>query len=187
MNFVEKLYTGIQPPEDINVVIEISKGSNIKYELNLDNGLLYVDRILSVEMVYPFNYGFIPQTIENLDDDFKNIDNLDAFVIGIDSLQPLSVINCTPIGIIFTEDQDGLDSKIIATPISKIGDWSNMGGDINDSNLHFLNKLKHFIEHHKDLEKDKFVKIREFGNKEKSKQIILEAMKNHEKYKNSLR
>ena len=107
MNFVEKLYTGIQPPEDINVVIEISKGSNIKYELNLDNGLLYVDRILSVEMVYPYNYGFIPQTIENLDDDFKNIDNLDAFVIGIDSLQPLSVINCAPIGIIFTEDQDG--------------------------------------------------------------------------------
>ena len=79
------------------------------------------------------------------------------------------------------------DSKIIATPISKIGDWSNIGGDVNDSNLHFLNKLKHFIEHHKDLEKDKFVKIREFGNKEKSKQIILEAMKNHEKYKNSLR
>jgi inorganic pyrophosphatase len=81
-------------------------------------------------------------------------------------LQPLSVINCIPIGIIFTEDQDGPDSKIIATSISKIGDWSSIVGDINDSNLHFLNKLKHFIEHHKDLEKDKFVKIREFGNKE---------------------
>ena len=187
MNFVEKLYTGILPPEDINVVIEISKGSNIKHELNLENGILYIDRILSVEMVYPFNYGFIPQTIENLDDDFKNIDNLDAFVIGIDSLQPLSVINCTPIGIIFTEDQDGLDSKIIATPISKIGDWSNIGGDINDSNLHFLNKLKHFIEHHKDLEKDKFVKIIEVGNKEKSKLKIIEAMENYKKYKNSHR
>ena len=186
MNFVEKLNTGIHPPEDIKVVIEISKGSNIKYELNLDNGLLYVDRILSVEMVYPFNYGFIPQTIENLDNDSKNIDNLDVFVIGIDSLQPLSVINCTPIGIIFTEDQEGLDSKIIATPISKIVDRSTIG-DSNDFNLYLLNKLKHFIEHHKDLEKDKFVKIREFGNKEKSKQIILEAMKNHEKYKNSLR
>ncbi len=186
MNFVEKLNTGIHPPEDINVVIEISKGSNIKYELNLDNGILYVDRILSVEMVYPFNYGFIPQTIENLDNDFKNIDNLDVFVIGIDSLQPLSVINCTPIGIIFTEDQDGFDSKIIATPISKIGGWSNIR-DLNNFNLHLLDKLKHFIEHHKDLEKDKFVKIREFGNKEKSKRIILEAMKNHKKYKNSLR
>ena len=186
MNFVEKLNAGIHPPDDINVVIEISKGSNIKHELNLDNGILYIDRILSVEMVYPFNYGFIPQTIENLDNDSKNIDNLDVFVIGIDSLQPLSVINCTPIGIIFTEDQDGLDSKIIAAPISKIVDWSAIG-DSNDFNPHLLNKLKHFIEHHKDLEKDKFVKIREFGNKEKSKQIILEAMKNHEKYKNSLR
>ena len=186
MNFVEKLNTGIHPPDDINVVIEISKGSNIKHEVNLDNGILYIDRILSVEMVYPFNYGFIPQTIENLDNDSKNIDNLDVFVIGIDSLQPLSVINCTPIGIIFTEDQDGLDSKIIAAPISKIVDWSAIG-DSNDFNPHLLNKLKHFIEHHKDLEKDKFVKIREFGNKEKSKQIILEAMKNHEKYKNSLR
>lgn len=186
MNFVDKLNTGIHPPEDINVVIEISKGSNIKYELNLENGILYVDRILSVEMVYPFNYGFIPQTIENLDNDFKNTDNLDVFVIGIDSLQPLSVINCTPIGIIFTEDQDGLDSKIIAAPISKIGGWSNIR-DLNDFNLHLLDKLKHFIEHHKDLEKDKFVKIREFGNKEKSKRIILEAMENHKKYKNSLK
>ena len=164
MNFVEKLNTGIHPPEDINVVIEISKGSNIKYELNLDNGILYTDRILSVAMIYPFNYGFIPQTIENLDNDSKNIDNLDVFVIGIDSLQPLSVINCTPIGIIFTEDQDGLDSKIIASPISKIVDSSAIG-DSNDFNPHLLNKLKHFIEHHKDLEKDKFVKIREFGNK----------------------
>ncbi len=63
----------------------------------------------------------------------------------------------------FTEDQEGLDSKIIATPISKIGDWSTIG-DSNDFNLYLLNKLKHFIEHHKDLEKDKFVKIREFGN-----------------------
>ncbi len=164
MNFVEKLNTGIHPPEDINVVIEISKGSNIKYELNLDNGILYTDRILSVAMVYPFNYGFIPQTIENLDNDSTNIDNLDVFVIEIDYLQPLSVINCTPIGIIFTEDQEGLDSKIIATPISKIVDRSTIG-DSNDFNLHLLNKLKHFIEHHKDLEKDKFVKIRELGIK----------------------
>ena len=186
MNFVEKLNTGIHPPEDINVVIEISKGSNIKYELNLDNGILYTDRILTVAMVYPFNYGFIPQTIENLDNDSKNIDNLDVFVIGIDSLQPLSVINCTPIGIIFTEDQEGLDSKIIATPISKIGDWRTIG-DSNNFNPHLLNKLKHFIEHHKDLEKDKFVKIREFGNKEKSKQKIIEAMENYKKYKNSVR
>jgi inorganic pyrophosphatase len=187
MNFVDKLNAGINPPEDINVVIEISKGSNIKHELNLDNGILYIDRILSVEMVYPFNYGFIPQTIENLDNNSKNIDSLDVFVIGIDSLHPLSIINCTPTGIIFTEDQDGLDSKIIATPISKIVDWSPMMEDSNNFNLHLLNKLKHFIEHHKDLEKDKFVKIIEVGNKEKSKLKIIEAMENHKKYRNNHR
>ena len=184
MNFVEKLNAGINPPDDINVVIEISKGSNIKHELNLENGILYIDRILSVEMVYPFNYGFIPQTIENLDNNSKNMDNLDVFVIGIDSLQPLSIINCTPIGIIFTQDQDGPDSKIIATPISKIVDCTPIG-DSNDFNLHLLNKLKHFIEHHKDLEKDKFVKIRELGNKETSKQKIIYAMENYKTYKNS--
>ena len=69
-------------------------------------------------------------------------------------MQPLSVIHCTPIGIIFTEDQDGLDSKIIASPISKIVGWSAIE-DSNDFNPHLLNKLKHFIEHHKDLEKEK--------------------------------
>ena len=182
MNFVDKLNAGINPPDDINVVIEISKGSNIKHELNLENGILYIDRILSVEMVYPFNYGFIPQTIENLNNNSKNMDNLDVFVIGIDSLQPLSIINCTPIGIIFTQDQDGPDSKIIATPISKIVDCTPIG-DSNDFNLHLLNKLKHFIEHHKDLEKDKFVKIIEVGNQEKSKLKIIEAMENHKKYR----
>jgi inorganic pyrophosphatase len=83
-----------------------------------------------------------------------------------------------------TEDQDGLDSKIIASPISKIVDWSAIG-DSNDFNPHLLNKLKHFIEHHKDLEKDKFVKIRQIGNKEKSKRKIIEAMENYKKYKNS--
>ena len=187
MNFVDKLNAGINPPEDINVVIEISKGSNIKHELNLDNGILYIDRILSVEMVYPFNYGFIPQTIENLDNNSQNIDSLDVFVTGIDSLHPLSIINCTPTGIIFTEDQDGLDSKIIATPISKIVDWSPMMEDSNNFNPHLLNKLKHFIEHHKDLEKDKFVKIIKVGNKEKAKLKIIEAMENHKKYRNNHR
>ncbi|HEX2405757.1 MAG TPA: inorganic diphosphatase [Nitrososphaeraceae archaeon] len=182
MNFIEQLNTGKYPPEDINVVIEIPKGSNIKYEYDLDNGILYVDRILSVEMVYPFNYGFIPKTIETLDDNSNNIDSLDVFVIDFDSLQPLSVINCTPIGVILTEDQDGVDSKIIATPIPKIMNYNNLM-DLNDVNPYYINKLKHFIEHHKDLEKEKFVKIKELGDKTKAKGIILDAIENYKKYK----
>ena len=183
MDFLEQLNAGRNPPEDINTVIEIPKGSNIKYEYDIVNGILSVDRILSVEMVYPFNYGFIPKTMETLDDNSNNIDNLDVFVIDIDPLQPLSLINCTPNGVILTEDQDGVDSKIIATPIPKIMNYNNVI-DLNDVNSYYLNKLKHFIEHHKDLEKEKFVKIKEFGNKAKAKDIILDAMENYKKYKN---
>ena len=64
MNYIALLNTGKSPPSDINVVVEIPKGSNIKYEYDTDNKILQIDRILSVEMIYPFNYGFIPKTIE---------------------------------------------------------------------------------------------------------------------------
>ncbi|MGZ5511682.1 MAG: inorganic diphosphatase, partial [Nitrososphaeraceae archaeon] len=124
-NIEQQLNTGINPPEDSNVVIEIPKGSNIKYEYDITNGILYADRILSVELVYPFNYGFIPKTMETINYDSKNIHSLDVFVIDIDPLYPLSIINCTPIGVVLTEDQDGVDSKIIATPIPRITNYDN--------------------------------------------------------------
>ncbi len=184
MNFIDLLNTGKSPPEDINVVIEIPKGSNLKYEYDTDNNILQIDRILSVEMVYPFNYGFIPKTIETLDNN-SNFDNLDAFVLYIDSLHPLSVINCIPVGVILTEDQDGIDSKIIATPNPKIMKCNNVM-DLSVINQYHLNKLKHFIEHHKDLEKDKFVKIKELGDGTMAKSIILGAMENYKKYKKKL-
>jgi inorganic pyrophosphatase len=179
LNFIELLPTGKSPPEDINIVIEIPKGSNIKYEYSSDDNILHIDRILSVEMVYPFNYGFIPKTIETLDNN-SNFDNLDAFVLHIDPLYPLSVINCIPIGVIITEDQDGLDSKIIAIPNQKIMNYNKIM-DLKDVNLSHLDKLKHFIEHHKDLEKEKFVKIKEFGDKTRAKKLILTAMENYKK------
>lgn len=184
MNDIEQLNSGINPPEDINVVIEIPKGSNIKYEYDITNGILYADRILSVALVYPFNYGFIPKTIETINYDSKNIDCLDVFVIDIDPLHPLSIINCTPIGVVLTEDQDGVDSKIIVTPIPKIVNYNNYM-NLSDVNPYYINKLKHFIEHHKDLEKEKFVKIKGFEDKIKAKSIISDAIENYKKYKNS--
>jgi len=187
MPFLNSLHSGKNPPEDINVVIEIAKGSNIKYELDPADGILYVDRILSVEMVYPCNYGFIPNTLETSDKLTTSKDNLDVFVIGIDSLQPKSVVNCVPIGVILTEDQDGIDSKIIARPSSKTDKSNNeLLNDIEDINSYMLKKLIHFIEHHKDLENNKFVKIKQIAHKERAKIIILEGIKNYEKYIKSL-
>ncbi|MGD1834986.1 MAG: inorganic diphosphatase [Nitrososphaeraceae archaeon] len=197
---INLLKAGINPPHDINVVIEIPKGSNIKYELDPITNILYVDRVLSVEMVYPYNYGFIPKTLESFDLDNK--DNLDVFVIGIDSLIPRSVVNCTPLGVFLTEDQDGIDSKIIALPnfiqsdiklfsndnktrkiknvmTSNYDNYSN--NNKNNIDSHIIKKLQHFIEHHKDLEQGKFVQINELKGKEDAEKIILQGIKNYSK------
>ena len=180
------LKAGINPPHDINVVIEIPKGSNIKYELDVMNDILYVDRMLSVDMIYPYNYGFIPKTIESLDLD--NDDNLDVFVIGIDSLIPRSVVNCTPLGVFLTRDQDGIDSKIVVQPnfVNTKNVIKNCNYDISSNNnnnidSHILKKLQYFIEHHKDLEIGKFVEIKGFHGKEEAKKIILQGIKNYNK------
>lgn len=184
MIFPNEISSGTNPAEDINVFIEIPKESNIKYELSSIDGFLYVDRILSVEMVYPLNYGFIPRTIEKSEINTSNKDNIDVFVIGSDPLYPKSVINCIPMGVVFTEDQEGADSKIIAKPSSKY--YQTIPSELvfdhfaQRVNLPIFKKLIHFIEHHKDFEKNKFVKIKEIGNKEKAKSVILEGINNYD-------
>ena len=179
------LKAGINPPDDINVVIEIPKGSNIKYEIDVMTNILYVDRILSVDMVYPCNYGFIPKTLEYLDPD--NDDNLDVFILGIDSLIPGSMVNCIPLGIFLTEDQDGLDSKIVAQPNFvntkniKNCNYDTYTNNKNNIDSDIIKKLQYFIEHHKDLEIGKFVKTKGFQGKEEAKKIISHGIKNYTK------
>lgn len=111
-------------------------------------------------------------------------------MIGFDPLYPRSVVNCLPLGVISTEDQDGKDSKIIAKPLSKgkqsISDELIFDDLKKDLNSNLFKKLLHFIEHHKDLEKNKFVRILDIGDKHKAKLIISEGLKNYQKYKQDL-
>jgi inorganic pyrophosphatase len=113
MTYLDALSAGKNPPQEINVVVEIPRGSRIKYEIDIETGALFVDRILSTPMVYPCNYGFIPKTEEDEDP-------VDVFVLGNDPVASMSIIRSKPIGVLLTEDQDGQDSKIIAIPILKI-------------------------------------------------------------------
>lgn len=159
------LSPGKNPPDEINVVIEIPKGSNIKYEIHPKIGILFVDRILSVAMSYPCNYGFIPKTKE------KDGDPLDVFVIG-DPVIPMSIIRANPIGLLLTEDQEGLDSKIIAVPIIQIDPSSSVYLDAYTISEPMSKQIEHFIEHHKDLEKGKYVKIISWEGKESAKKKI---------------
>jgi inorganic pyrophosphatase len=163
--------------DEIDVLIEISKGSNIKYEMDFKTRKLSVDRKLSTSMYYPYNYGFVPNTEDSTGDP------VDVFVLGDDPFEPMSTIRSRPIAVLLTEDQNGPDPKIIAAPIVKVdpsfSGVSNLKGIKND----ICAKIEHFVLHHKDLEKGKYVKIIGWRDKEFAKEIISEAIERCSKQK----
>lgn len=156
--------------EKLNVIVEIPRGSNIKYEVDKDSGLLFVDRKLFTAMFYPCNYGFIPSTLED------DGDPVDVLVLGEFSLVPLSVIRVRAVGVLNTEDEEGIDSKIIAVPIDKIDPGFTSIKDINDIPENIKNQIEHFFQHYKELEGDKYVKISGWGNKQMADKKILDAI-----------
>ena len=165
------------PSDEIDVLIEIPKGSNIKYEMDLKTGKLSVDRKLSTSMYYPYNYGFVPNT-EDLTGD-----PVDVFVLGDDPFEPMSIIKSRPIALLLTEDQNGPDPKIIAAPIDKVDPSFSSVSNLKGIQNHVCATLEHFVLHHKDLEKGKYVKIIGWRDKEFAKEIISEAIERCSKQK----
>ena len=132
------------------IIIEISKGSSVKYEY--EDGKLKVDRFLNVPFVYPFNYGYIPFTMG------RDNDPLDAIVL-CDPLIPGSLIKCKLIGALETTDENGEDNKFIFVPINKVSNRSKHIDDLDDLSIEELNKIKYFFTHYKDLDEGKWVKV----------------------------
>lgn len=138
---------------EIDVIIEISKGSHIKYEYDKEKNILVCDRILHTPMKYPFNYGFIPNTLS------EDGDPLDVVVLMDDELRPGCRIICKILGYLDTKDDEGDDPKIIACPVEKVDPvWKNIN-NIFDKNIskHTLEKIKYFFQHYKDLENKKVI------------------------------
>jgi len=162
--------TGEYAPEKINVVIEIPKGSRIKYELDPVSGLLVVDRILLSAMYYPCNYGFIPQTKE------EDGDPIDVLVLGNYPIIPLAIIKARPVGILLTEDEKGQDSKIVAAPLNKVDPSFSTITEADEIPQYLRNQITHFFEHYKELEKGKFVKVIGWKGREIAKTHISGAM-----------
>src|ERR671932_788970 len=177
MKVIDILAPGRNPPDEINAVIEIPKGSSIKYEIDAESGMVFVDRKLFTAMFYPCNYGFIPQSRED------DGDPMDVLVLGNDALIPMSVIRANPIGILLTEDEEGQDSKVVAVPIAKLDPRFSNITNINNVPEHVRNEITHFFEHYKELEKGKYVKIKGWENKEIAKNQISEAI---ERYRNHI-
>lgn len=166
---------GKNPPEDIYVVVEIPLGSNIKYELDKESGMIFVDRVLFTSMVFPFNYGFVPKTLE------EDGDPVDVVLLSYDSVAPGSVVRARPIGLLEMEDENGPDSKIIAVPHEKIDNRFAKIKDINDVDDAVKDRIKHFFEHYKELEKGKWVKVRNWKGREVALEAIQKAIDRYNK------
>lgn len=144
---------------EVDIIIEIAKGSHIKYEYDKERNILICDRILHTPMKYPFNYGFIPNTLS------EDGDPLDAVVIMDDELVPGCLIKCKILGYLDTKDDAGNDPKMIVCPIDKIDPtWKDIDDLFSEKlNFHILKKIKYFFEHYKDLE-NKNVVVGDFYN-----------------------
>lgn len=151
----EALTPGKNPPEEINVVIEIAAGdSAVKYEVDKDSDCLMVDRFMNVAMHYPANYGFVPKTL------YDDGDPVDVLVLTPEPIVPGSVIKSRPVAMLDTEDEAGMDAKILCVPTDKIstGYYKRMR-DLTDVDERLRNRIQHFFEHYKDLEEGKWVKV----------------------------
>jgi inorganic pyrophosphatase len=154
---------------EVDVIVEISKGSHIKYEYDKEKKILICDRILHTPMKYPFNYGFIPDTLS------EDGDPLDIVILSEDELLPGCEIKCQILGYLDTTDDDGNDPKIIVRPITKIDPtMENISNLCNALPNHTLKKIKYFFQHYKDLE-NKFVNVGEFYNKDAAIQVLTDS------------
>jgi inorganic pyrophosphatase len=154
----------------INVFIEISKNSHIKYEYDKEKKALICDRILYTPFQYQFNYGFIPNTLS------EDGDPIDVVVIMEDELIPGCYINCKLIGYLETKDESGVDPKLIMCPSKKIDPTYSFYRNIFDINSYTREKIKYFFTHYKDLENKK-VEIGTFKNKHEAIEVYNESLK----------
>ena len=157
---------------EVEVFIEISKGSNIKYEYNKEKKLLVCDRILYTPFRYVFNYGFIPNTLS------PDSDPIDAVLIMDESLVPGCIIKCKIIGCLETSDAEGIDPKLLLCPTDKIDPKSKYINSIGDLSEFILDQIKYFFTHYKDLE-NKFVQIGDFLDKDKAIEIYKESVQRY--------
>lgn len=157
-------------PDKINAVIEIPYGSNIKYEVDKDSGAVLVDRVLYGAMFYPANYGFVPNTLAD------DGDPADILVLNEYPLQAGSVIPCRLIGVLIMEDEAGMDEKLLAVPTTKIDPRYENIKSIDDLPKITLEKIKNFFERYKDLEPNKWVKVKDFDGIDKATEILEKAI-----------
>ena len=156
--------------EDFMAVIEITKGSKKKYELDKETGVLMLDRILYTSTHYPANYGFIPRTFGD------DGDPLDVVVICSEKIDPMTIVRCYPIGVITMKDSGKMDEKIISIPFNDPN--YNSYKDISELPAHVFDEMRHFFAVYKNLEQ-KETAVDEVQARDAAVKVIAEAIDNY--------
>lgn len=171
VNLWKDIPTGRKPPKEVNVVIEIPRRSRNKYEYREREGYFNLDRVIYSPFHYPADYGFIPQTIS------RDKDALDVLLLTEEPTFPGCVVEARVIGMLKMEDETGKDDKILGAPIKdpRTTDYKN----INEVNKHKKKEIEHFFSSYKGLEKDKWVKIKDWVGKEEAWEVVKNSIKRY--------
>jgi inorganic pyrophosphatase len=169
---LDNVTPGRDVPRDINVVIEIPMNAEpVKYEVDKATGAIFVDRVLSTSMRYPCNYGYVPKTLSG------DGDPVDVLVVMPLPLVPGCVIRCRPIGMLAMDDEAGVDTKVIAVPIDKVFPTYRKVKTVRALPELTLERIAHFFEHYKDLEKGKWVKVRGWKDAKAAQKEIVDGVR----------
>lgn len=169
MNLWRQIPAGDKPPDLLNAVIEVISGSRDKYEYNFEWESFVLDRVLHSSVVFPVEYGFIPQTW------FDDKDPLDIMVLSYEPLEIGCIIKVKTIGVLIMEDEEGEDPKILSVPLRD----PRFDGfrDITDVHPHRLREIQEFFEVYKRLEPKKWVKFKAWKSSEEAKKIVNYAIR----------
>jgi inorganic pyrophosphatase len=167
MNLLHDIAPGKNVPEELNVIVEINKGSKNKYELDKETGMIMLDRAMYTSQDYPFDYGFVPQT------HWHDGDPLDVVLLTTSPLLPGILLAARPVGVLDMIDDGESDAKVIAVPVKdpRFADVK----DLSDVNPHTIEEIKHFFETYKQIQK-KTVTIPTIRDAKAAKEVVLEAV-----------
>lgn len=168
MNLWHDVPLGDDAPNEINVVIEIPKGSNNKYEIDKETGLIKLDRANYSAAAFPYDYGFVPQTL------WEDGDALDVILLSTYPLFPGCLVKARPVAVMDMIDTGESDYKIIAVPVDDKR-WDDVQ-DLKDLNKHSLKEYQHFMETYKALKgKPAPVEVRNFLDKAAALEAIVKS------------
>src|SRR5512136_1705879 len=168
MNLWSEVPAGDKPPEILNMVVEVTSGSRDKYEYDYDWDAFVLDRIIPSSVVFPVEYGFVPQTW------FDDGDPLDIMVMSYEPLEVGSVVKVRVIGALVIEDEEGCDTKILSVLVNdrRFEGYHN----ISDIHKHQLVEIQEFFETYKRLEPHKWAKVRDWINAQEAQKTVNYAM-----------